>query len=173
MPDLPTAKPTEPTRTELRMRSTAYNWFARHQLKILQGDVDDLVHRLAAIACPEERPVDREQPRVPRGATERAAAIRALTPEPAPKPAKAPPPPRPVAAASGRLDAQALATLRLIAQDDAPNSLIAHRLGVSVHRVKYLVGRLKEVLGEPERSRLGRAGERAGLLGEAGPGVDS
>ena len=169
--DTPTARPTEPTEAERKMRTLAYNWCARHRLQVLERDVNALVRSLLDAARPEPRPVDDLQPRVPRGAVERTAAIRALLPEPAPKPPRVAPPPRPVPSVAERVGAEGVEALRLIA-DDASNGLIAHKLGVSEHRVKYLVGRLKQLLGESDRSQLARAGVVAGLLPEpVGPVV--
>lgn len=163
MPDNPVARPTEPSRAERKMRSLAYNWCARHRIQVLESDVNALVRSLLDLARPEPRPVDNEQPRVPRGAAERAAAIRALPQVPQ----------EPEPSVAERLDDDALAVLRLLADDAPSNAVIAAAVGVSEHRVKYLVGRLKVVLDEPERAWLGRAGKRAGLVGEADPGAAS
>ena len=183
---LPAASRPEPTRAELKMRSAAYNWFTRHRLRVLEADVDRFVYDLLLIADPPPRPVDVEQPRVPKGAAARAAAIRArqaeLPPEPKPvaapkpKPAPAPLPPLPE-----RLDDELRAVVGLIGLGFS-NAAIGGRLGISEQRVKYAVTRAKQRLGVTDRKLLAVAlaevlalseGDAGATVGAACPPVAS
>jgi DNA-binding CsgD family transcriptional regulator len=176
VPATPIIKPPAPTEAELRMRAVIRTFAAQYHLAergqpVGEVRMNQLAHRLAAVACPEGRPVDREQPRVPRGAAARNAAIKARTPEPvAPKPAPVRKPrPKPSLPLPGQLEADALQVLRLIASENASNVVIAHRLRIPESRVKYLVRRLKQLLGAETRAGLAGAAESAGLLGEVLP----
>ncbi len=165
------AEPLPPlTLPEQRMLRTARLFAAERRLSeqgqpILQSRLEELVRRMSKVRQPVPRPVDVEQPRVPKGAAGRAAAIRARQAElpPEPKPVAAPKPARvvaPLPPLPERLDEELRAVVGLIGLGFS-NAAIAGRLGISEQRVKYAVTRAKARLGVSDRKLL------AGALAEA------
>lgn len=158
-------QPPTPSRTELQLRAAIRVFAATYGLcergrPISDVRMNQLARRLAAVARPEPRPVDVEQPRVPRGAAERSAAIRArqaeVPPEPVPpavskpKPARVAPPLPPL---PERLDDELRAVVAEVGTG-ASNPVIGKRLGISEDRVKYAVSRAKRILGVSDRKVL-------------------
>ena len=175
-------QPPTPSRIELQLRAAIRVFAATYGLcergrPISDVRMNQLARRLAAVARPEPRPVDVEQPRVPKGAAGRAAAIRArqaeVPPEPKPvvaprpKPVAAPPPPLPE-----RLDDELRAVVAEVGTG-ASNPVIGKRLGISEDRVKYAVSRAKRILGVSDRKVLAVALAEVLALGEGDAGGES
>jgi hypothetical protein len=182
MTAVPVEQQRKPSETECQMRAEIRAFVTEYAISergrpIGEVRQNQLARRLAAVVDPVPRPVDVEQPRVPKGAAARAAAIRArqaeLPPEPKPvaapkpKPAPAPLPPLPE-----RLDEELRAVVGLIGIGFS-NAAIAGRLGISEQRVKYAVTRAKARLGVSDRKLLAGALAEALLPGGGDSGAES
>jgi DNA-binding CsgD family transcriptional regulator len=170
------------TLPEQRMLRTARLFAAERRLSeqgqpILQSRLEELVRRMSKVRQPAPRPVDVEQPRVPCGAAERSAAIRARQAEvpPEPKPVAAPRP-KPVSPPLPPLHERLDDELRAVVAEvgtGASNPVIGKRLGISEDRVKYAVSRAKRILGVSDRKVLAVALAEVLALGEGDAGGES
>lgn len=170
----------QPSGAELRMRPVAYRWFARRGLRVLEGDVNLLIHQMETAGHPGARPPERE-PSEPRGAAARSAARKALKAPPVVPPAAAtvaaPPkpempaaPPEPNPKLLARITVTDRQIVALIGQG-LSNLVIGERVGLDSEQVRQKIRRLRGLLGEDERAALPGAAKRAGILGVAVPGA--
>lgn len=175
MTAVPVDQQRKPSQTECQIRAVIRDFVTEHPITergrpISEVRQNQLARRLAAVVDPSPRPTDAEQPRAPKGAKARAAAIAArqavLPPEP--KPVVAPRPARvvqPLPALQERLDAELRAVVELIGLGFS-NPAIGGRLGISEQRVKYAVTRAKARLGVSDRKLLAIALVEVLALGE-------